>query len=418
MATLGDPAMEIIKRLFTRRRAPEITPPPSPPKPKKEKSLADYFRDKKGYSFDDDFDKAEAIRKIFPRTTDSLVSCDTGRSIGEYQDKKRAFATDNEADTVRAESTPPFKRFSPLDYYGINEKVLRHFQLRGFIGWNACAIIAQHELISRACSIPAEDAMAPGYTVQYLDKSIVGDGQHDGKDIDFLANIKRAADDMGMNKICIKYCYNKKVFGVGLAIPCMDESVDMEKPYNPDGVTKGSYHGFSVVDPYWIRYDFDDASVSDATSKDFYVPTYYCMPDGRRVHKSWVFRAINCEVPDVLKPTYYFGGLPLTQMMYERVFCGDKIANEAPMLAMTKRLLIADANVEQMVADPRHANLMMKAINFFRDNFAVFFKKPNSQVTQLDTNISDLPPLTASQYQLASAIAQIPVTKLMMIFST
>ena len=88
------------------------------------------------------------------------------------------------------------------------------------------------------------------------------------------------------------------------------------------------------------------------------------------------------------------------------------MANEAPLLAMTKRLLIADGNLEQMIGDPRHTNIFFKAINYFRDNFSIFVKKPSMNVTQLDTSLADLAPLTSYEYQLVAGIAQIPVTKL------
>jgi hypothetical protein len=95
------------------------------------------------------------------------------------------------------------------------------------------------------------------------------------------------------------------------------------------------------------------------------------------------------------------------------VWAADKLANEAPLLAMTKRLLIADGNLEQLQSDPARTNKFFNAINFFRDNFSIFVKKPSSNVTQLDTSLTELTPLTMSQYQLVAAIAQIPVTKLL-----
>ena len=142
------------------------------------------------------------------------------------------------------------------------------------------------------------------------------------------------------------------------------------------------------------------------------------MPNGQRIHKSWIVRVVNAHVPDILKPTYYFGGIPLPQMLYERVFCADKIANEAPLMAMTKRLLIADANVEEMIKDKAHANKMLKAINYFRDNFSIFFKKPSSQVQQIDTTLGEFDQLIMTQYQLVACIAQMPATKLLKVTPT
>ncbi|MCQ2300363.1 MAG: DUF1073 domain-containing protein [Bacteroidales bacterium] len=314
--------------------------------------------------------------------------------------------------------------FDPLKKYGINEKVLRHYQNRCFITWNSCAIIAGHELVAPACSIPAEDAMAHGYhVVCNSDKHEQGE-KHETSEVDFLKRIKSASDRMGISDLAIKLVTKKHIFGVIMAIPVMkvtDEDgnevtgakFDYTQEYDPDKITKNSYKGFAVVEPQWLTYEFDDESSMDPTSLHFYEPTYIVKPDGTKIHRSWVIRLVNKEVCDILKPTYYFGGLSLTQMLYERMWCADKIANEAPLLAMTKRLLIADGNMEQLINEPKKANLFFKAINYFRDNWSVFVKKPSAQVQQLDTSLADLTPVTMSQYQLVAAIAQIPVTKLM-----
>ena len=358
------------------------------------------------------FDREAAIRKVFARTEadfipvqDSsmrMVACDAAgaRVIG----KPKAHSCKAKINTA-------------VRQYGINDQVLQHFQNRGFIGWSTCAILAQHEIINRACAIPAEDAIAHGYTVKCESASHRQDESHERNEQPFLSKIKKFSDRMGMNDVCIQLNYKKKVFGVGLAIPRV-EGAEYDRPYNPDGIRKNSYKGFAVVDPYWLTYELENDAQSDPTSPDFYEPTYYRMPNGRRVHKSWIVRVVNSHVPDILKPTYYFGGVPLPQMLYERVFCADKIANEAPLLAMTKRLLIADANVEELIGDDEHASKMLKMIEYFRDNFSIFFKKPNSQVSQIDTSLGEFNQLIMTQYQLVCTIAQMPATKLLKVTPT
>lgn len=314
----------------------------------------------------------------------------------------------------------------PLMRFPINPRVLKHFQSRIWITYSGCAIIATHELVNRACAIPAEDAIAHGYKVICSSHEHEHDDRHDANEARFLYDVKNEADKMGLNQACVQLNYKKKVFGVGIAIPRVKFRKDAKSPsdksgktpysyadeYDPKMIEPGSFKGFAVVDPHWLTYEFDDESANDPVSPYFFVPTWVHTRTAK-YHRSWMIRVINSEIPDLLKPTYYFGGLSLTQMIYERVWCADKLANEAPLLAMTKRLLIADGNLEQLISDPRHTNIFFKAINYFRDNFSIFVKKPSSNVTQLDTSLSDLTPLTMSQYQLVSAIAQIPVTKLM-----
>lgn len=317
----------------------------------------------------------------------------------------------------------------PLARFPINPRILKHFQARRWVTFSANAILATHEVINLCCTIPGKDAIAHGYKVVCSShehgKTEEARESHASMEARFLHDIKVAADKMGMNDICAELNYKKKVYGVGIAIPRVKFRKDAKSPsdpsgntpysyadeYNPKMIEPGSYKGFAVVDPIWLTYDWDEESMSDPISPFFQVPTWI-NTHNRRIHRSWIIRVLNSEVPDVLKPAYYYAGLSLTQMIYERVWCADKIANEAPLLAMTKRLLITDGNIEQMIGDPRHTNIFFKAINYFRDNFSVFVKKPSHNVTQLDTNLGELSALTSQQYQLVAAISQIPVTKL------
>lgn len=312
----------------------------------------------------------------------------------------------------------------PVMRYPINPRILKHFQSRQWITYNGCALLATHEIINRACSIPAEDAIAHGYRLACASEVHQGGVAHTANEERFLYDLKKQADKLGMNETCVKLDYKKKVFGVAVAIPRVKFKKDAMSPtregkpysyedeYDVNMIEPGSYEGFAVVDPVWLTNEFDEESCEDPLSVHYYEPTWV-RTNMKKIHRSWYIRVVNSEVPDILKPTYYFGGLSLCQMLYERVWCADKLANEAPLLAMTKRLLIADGNLEQMIQDPRHANLFFRAINYFRDNWSVFVKKPSSNVTQLDTALSDLAPLTMTEYQLAASIAQIPVTKLL-----
>lgn len=314
----------------------------------------------------------------------------------------------------------------PLLRFPINPRVLKHFQSRIWITYTGCAIIATHEFVNRACMIPAEDAIAHGYKVKCISRNHEKGNEHDAEEAEFLEEIKKTADQMGLSEACKRLNYKKKVFGVGIAIPYVEFRDDYRSPsdptgatpysyadpYDPKAVKPGSFIGFAVVDPHWITYQWDKRSRTDPSYPHFLEPTWLKVGD-KRIHRSWVIRRLNSELPDIFKPVYLYGGLSLTQMIYERVWAADKLANEAPLLAMTKRLLIADGNLEQLQSDPARTNKFFNAINFFRDNFSIFVKKPSSNVTQLDTNLSELTPLTMSQYQLVAAIAQIPVTKLL-----
>lgn len=79
----------------------------------------------------------------------------------------------------------------------------------------------------------------------------------------------------------------------------------------PAKITKGSLIGFKVIDPVWTTpflYNSDNPMRGD-----FYKPTSWFVL-GREVHASRLLNIVSREVPDLLKPSYNFGGLSMTQL--------------------------------------------------------------------------------------------------------
>jgi hypothetical protein len=142
-------------------------------------------------------------------------------------------------------------------------------------------------------------------------------------------------------------------------------------------------------------------------------PTYFRMPDGKIIHNSWCVFGKNGDVPDVLKPTYYWGGYPIPQLIYKRAYAAERVANEAPMLAQSKRLLVADINVNGYILNPHETEKQLQVISSFRDNWGVMTKRPGEAVQQIDTSLTDLDEVIMTQYQLTAAAAGLPATKLL-----
>ena len=375
----------------------------------------------------DTFDRNAAIKRLFPRTIEDVKAVNSRGKTGTKSTKSVVFdscITPNEGDPIslyNQSMTPNTINSS------INGKVLQHFSENyAWLGWLTCATLAQHPLISRACSIPGEDAVAVGYKINFNidnDDAVQDDIR--------VKRLIREAKEMGINHVLRAFDANKRIFGIGICIPCFegkDRDADdfimeaMANPYNIDAF-KGrkdiKYIGMKVVDPYWLTPQFDEKSGFDPTSKDFYKPTWWQVGSTKkRIHKSWVISFVNTIVADILKPTYYYGGMPLPQMLMERMYSADKVADEAQLLAMSKRLLVVDANVQKLVANPKEAAKIMDALKYARDNWGVFFKNPNSSVQQVDTYITEFNQLIMTQYQLVASIAQIPAPKLLKVMPT
>lgn len=282
------------------------------------------------------------------------------------------------------------------------------FAKHGFIGWQLCAMLSQQWLIHKACTMPNEDAMRPGWENSF-------DTENEEHHTDLLARLKqKSVSDYHLAQKCVEFGNNRKIFGIGIAFPVV-EGADTSVPFNPDSVTKGRYKGITVIDPYWCLPSWSEEAMSEPGSLHFYEPEYYSFPFAsgvKKVHRSHLIISLNAEVPDILKPSYYFGGIPLPQMIYERVYAAEKVANEAPLLALTKRLLVADGHLEEMYLHPEVVKEKMRHVTELRDNFGVFVKNPGEEVQQIDTTLTDFDQLIMTQYQLVSSIAGIPKYKL------
>ncbi len=289
----------------------------------------------------------------------------------------------------------------------ISDVFVNWYASQGFIGYQLCGILAQNWLINKACTVPAEDAVRKGF-------SIVSE---DGEELDPEAAklLKRYDKKFGINAHLIEFIRKGRIFGVRIAMFKV-ESTDPEyytKPFNIDGVTPGSYKGIVQIDPYWVAPLLDQAAASDPSSKSFYEPTYW-MINGTQVHRTHLIIYRYADPVDILKPSYIYGGIPLTQMIMERVYAAERTANEAPQLVQTKRTNVWLTDMEKVMADPAKSLARIQQWADCRDNYGVKLgDKEGDEFEQFDTALSDLDAVIMTQYQIVAAIANMPSTKLL-----
>lgn len=339
-------------------------------------------------------DRDNLLKKLFPRSANDMqiINAKTGKSVA--------------MDSI----------YKPAMYDNDLPIFMMPFFTHSFIGWQACALLMQNPYIKKACEIPARDAISVDYKLHFADtKETDGDDSTD-KDAEqqILNDLKLKSDrEMNIKTICRDANIFKKAYGQILAIPTFNVDVDMTKPYNPKNIKKGTYTGMQLIQPFWVQYQMGVEQLNRPDKMGFYEPEYYTIPNKSRIHKSWIIKLVNGACPDILRPVYYYGGIPLTQQIYERVYCAEKTANEAPKLALTKRLLVVDGDVQNLTANPDAAYETMQSVAQLRDNMGFMVKNPGDQVQQIDTSLADMDALIMTQFQLVAAIAEMPVTKLM-----
>ena len=287
----------------------------------------------------------------------------------------------------------------------INDNLFNWYISQGFIGYQACAILAQNWLINKACSQKGKDAARKWFKVTI----------NDGTDVDEekIALINKLDKKYRLKENLMEASKFNEVFGIRHVMFKVD-SDDPEyyaKPFNPDGIKPGTYKGMSQIDPYWLSPHLTGDAVADPTSIDFYVPEHWTI-GGTKVHKSHLVVLLGEEVSDFLKPSYLYGGLSLPQRIYERVYAAERTANEAPQLAMTKRLNVQKVDIEKAVAKQAEFEQAVRVMQEYRDNFGTNYIGKEEEYAQFDTALGDLDNTIMTQYQLVAAIASTPATKL------
>ena len=287
----------------------------------------------------------------------------------------------------------------------IPQNLFAWYVSQGFIGYQACAIIAQHWLVDKACSVAPQDAARKGYEITANSGEAVPVEALDAlKAIDKRHNIQRQL---------VEFARFNRVFGIRIALFQVD-SADQDyytNPFNPDGVTPGSYKGISQVDPYWITPELDADAAANPASRHFYEPTYWRIM-GKRYHRSHLVIIRAADVADVLKPSYVYGGLPLTQRIFERVYAAERTANEAPLLALTKRTTVLKTDMDAVVGDQEKFENKLALWIHYRDNHGVKVCGTGEELDQIETSLADLDAVIMTQYQLVAAIANTPASKL------
>lgn len=289
------------------------------------------------------------------------------------------------------------------------EVIFTHFAANGFIGFNNCAILAQDWLINKCLALPCEDAISINYDLLLKDDEVTDE------DKDIIEKLKNLSNDDGKYKIksiCKKFAENKRKYGQALCIPLV-KGADYSVPFNIDAITPKSYKGMVVIEPIWVAPVLDMEATTNPASDRFYQPTWFRMPDGTLVHYTWFIFNTYGHVSDILKPTYYFGGYPLPQQLYQYVYAAHKTAKEAPMLAQSKRLNYVEGNLNAFLADEEKLQKEFWLMSYLRNNWGWLFIKRDQKLGQIDTSLTDFDAVVMLGYQIVSAISWVPSARLL-----
>lgn len=290
---------------------------------------------------------------------------------------------------------------------GVSEALYLWYATQGFIGHQMCAVLSQNWMINKVCLMPGRDAVRQGYDIKAEDGETISPHA--------MRIFKRYDKRFGLNKNMVEFIRLGRIFGIRIAFAKIksDDPLFYEKPFNPDGIKPRAYRGLVQVDPYWCAPILDERDTSDPSAIHFYEPTYWLI-NGKKYHRSHLIIFKTCEMPDILKPSYYYGGVPVPQAIMERVYAAERTANEGPNIALSKRTTVLKTDAAKALSNEGIFAQKMRVWMSFWSNFGVkVIDKEDDDVEQFDTALADFDALIMTQYQLVAAASEVPATKIL-----
>lgn len=178
-------------------------------------------------------------------------------------------------------------------------------------------------------------------------------------------------------------------------------------------VAKGSLRGFKAIEPVWTYpgpYNSDNPM-----APDFFRPTtWYVM--GKTVHHSRLLTFVSREVPDLLKASYNFGGLSLSQMAQPYVEhwirTRDSVSDSVHSFSVNGVKTDMSSVLQEEDGDDTQFVLRAQMFNNLRDNRGLMMLDfEGEDYFQYNIPLSGLDKLQAQSQEHMSSVSSIPLVK-------
>jgi len=194
---------------------------------------------------------------------------------------------------------------------------------------------------------------------------------------------------------------------VELATPIGSGSDDISRAK----VGRGRFNALRIVEPVWCSPALYNAT--DPLAPDYYVPTQWYVQN-KRIHASRLLTFISRPVSDLLKPSYSFGGIPLTQLAETYVNNWDRIRESVGRLVQSFSTTGFKTKMAEALNSGISADDMIRRLQLFtnfKQNQGTFVLDVDEEFFNVTTPLSGLDELQAQSQEHMSAVTGIPLVK-------
>lgn len=191
-----------------------------------------------------------------------------------------------------------------------------------------------------------------------------------------------------------------------------DDTRKLPLVVNEKTIHEGDLLALTVVEPMWTTpYSYNS---SDPTREDFFVPrSWFVM--GKRIDASRLLTFISRPVPDMLKPSYNFGGIAMSQLVEVTVNKWLRTRDAVNDLVHNFSIIALKTNMSEVISGGPGDNVMNRAQLFMqmRDNQGLWLMdKDAEELDQIAVPLGTLDHLQAQAQEHMAAPAHIPLVKL------
>lgn len=226
------------------------------------------------------------------------------------------------------------------------------------------------------------------------------------------AKLKQLADAMRGHQIQAKFqkisetdgYFGRAQLFVDLGEPDLRTAMVIDKA----AIGKGKLKGFVVVEPVWTYPG--EYNATKPMEPDFYQPReWYVMGD--IVHRSRLLTFVAREVPDMLKATYAFGGLSMSQMAKPYVDNWLRTRQSVSDLIHSFSTMVLKTDMSTVLQGGAATGIVTRVAmaNQFRDNRGMFVvDKDTEELENISAPLANLDDLQTQAQEQMCAVSGIP----------
>ncbi len=305
--------------------------------------------------------------------------------------------------------------FSPFDK--INQTLLNSW----FLGYQELALLTQNGIIQNIIQCQSQDCVREWISI-FSESTDENSGSKKK-----IKKIERAFKKLKVRAHIKKACEQMFAYGGCKIYPKIrgDDSIEggaeLLNPFTIDKCGKGDLLYLKVIEPQYatpVKYN-----VTDPLADDFYVPSEY-VSMGKTINASRLLHFAYNDVPTILKPVYWFNGMPLVQLCLDYLYGFESIRQNIVGISGRYNINVFSTNMTALLdfssgssfQEGQDALSRLKLAQALMTNFSIFALDNNpeapEQWQQFNMTIAGLSDILTTNAELVCGVCRVPAVKL------